>query len=675
MNENFINVKVDREERPDLDRQYMMYVQATTGSGGWPLNLFLTPNLVPFFGGTYFPPSDAISDNTGNKAGFPSILKLISEKWRDQPKTLENSGKKVVEQLRKAADIVPTGSDHGGDVTRIRSIQKAFLYLESSYDQQFAGFGPGPKFPMPGTISMLLRYWLLWKNLDRDAETPSLGELKQNFDGADGDEASLRAKWRETVAGGMKMANEALNIGLVTMKRMARGGIYDHVGGGFHRYTVDRAWTLPHFEKMLYDQAQLIKLYSEAYLIFEKDVEFKEVVYGCIKYLQERLLCCESGAFYSAEDADSLNLETNKTEEGIAVVWSDQEINELFKKENWTVDDIKVFKYHFTVLPRGNLLNLTKDPHLQDKNVLFKRSTTQVTAEKLSRPHDEVEGIIANGLEILGKYRKDCRPLPGRDEKIVSSWNGLMVSALVSAFRSFREDVHLKMAIKTADFLLDKMTFKNAESGRICLWRSYFNGISSKIEGFAEDYANVIGGLLELYQVTFDKKYLESAEALQESLDEMFRDKGGLGYFDSSHTSINDRLFRIKDDHDGVEPSANSVSAINCVKLNLLTGKKVYSDRFKQIVKLFTKRLDKEPQAMTTLISAIILDSAKPTLLSLNQKNETVLASIWDHFLPHVVIKMEAGPQTNEFTGHVCKGNTCSEPTSDSKLLLKQLGI
>lgn len=672
MNENFINIKVDREERPDLDRQYMMYVQATTGSGGWPLSIFLSPNLIPIFGGTYFAPKD--DEKFDGIPSFKSILEIISKRWADDWITLEKNGKGLVEQLKKAADIVPTGSDYGGNVVRIKSIQKAFLHLNQSFDSQFGGFGNGTKFPMPGTIGMLLRYWSLWKDLDREAQTqtPSLAELKQNFEGVTGDEATLKAMWKETIENGMKMAKQAREMALGTLKRMARGGIHDHVAGGFHRYTVDRAWTLPHFEKMLYDQAQLIKVYSEAYQVFDRDPEFEAVVTGAFDYVKECLFCPETGAFYSAEDADSLNKSTGKVEEGAFAVWSDEEVNSLLKESDWSVEDIKAFKYHYTILPRGNLFSLTPGSHLKELNVLIECTDIKVTAEKLNRPLEEIKKVLKDGLSILKETRKNSRAFPHRDEKIVTSWNGMMIGALSTASKVFGREEYLKIAEGVAEFIKNEIIHKD-EEGNLRLWRSFFDGKSSKIEGFAEDYSNLISALIELNQVTFNSEYLNLAEELQCTLDNLYRDKAGGGYYDSL-TGTNG-LFRIKDDHDGVEPSANSLIALNCLKLNSLTGKKVYTERFKQILRLFTKRLDKEPQGMTTLISAIIMDSAKPSLLTISQNSKgLVLDSIWRNFMPHLLIKMESEGD-GKYIGHVCKGNVCSEPIKEAETLLKHLCI
>jgi uncharacterized protein YyaL (SSP411 family) len=678
MNESFINIKVDREERPDLDRQYMMYVQATTGSGGWPLSVFLSPkSLVPIFGGTYFGPQDSAS--VGGRPSFKTILEIIAERWKSDPNTLEKTGEGLMKQIKRVADIVPTGSDHGGDVVRIKSIQKAFVHLSQIFDSQFGGFGSNTKFPMPGTVSMLLRYWSLWKDLDRATQFPSISELRQKFGTLSGDEASVRAMWQETLVNGMAMAEEAKKMVFTTLKHIARGGIHDHVAGGFHRYSVDRAWTLPHFEKMLYDQAQLIKLYSEAYLVFDRDPEFESLVKRAIEYVKERLLDVQGGAFYSAEDADSFDASLGKVEEGAFAVWSDKEINDILRNiSGWSTDKIKTFKYHYTILPNGNLFNLTLDSYLKTKNVLIERHEASETADKLGKPILEVNNTLQSGLDILYSHRNKNRAFPHRDEKIITAWNGLMIEALSVAARVFEADCngYLDMAFRCIEFIKTSLMYRDSD-GNLKLWRSYFDGKSSEIPAFAEDYACLISGLIELNQTLQfsprckDEDFLKLATDLQSTLDVFYRDKAGGGYYDSL-PSLHDGLIRIKDDNDGVEPSANSLSALNCMKLYSLTGKRVYLDNFKNIVKLFTKRLDKEPQAMTTLISAIILDSAKPSLLTLTKDPAMVLTELKRHFLPHLLVKLELDANSTT-VGHICKGNVCSASETDSSKLLKQI--
>ena len=641
MNENFINIKVDREERPDLDRQYMMYVQAITGSGGWPLNVFLTPTLIPFYGGTYFGPRE---DMKYGRPSFKSVLNTVVNKWKDDPRVLEQSGVQIIEQLKRIIEAAPTSFDHKNVINTSENytklIQKSFLYLKQSFDTKFAGFGTSTKFPMPGTVAMLLRYWSFYKDTD---ESEAM------------------------------MAKEAREISFATLKQMARGGIHDHVAGGFHRYTVDREWTLPHFEKMLYDQAQLIKLYSEAYLEFNRDLDFEAVAVGAINYAKERLWCPESKAFYSAEDADSFDRSSGKVEEGAFAVWTEEEIEKLFKATGWPEEDLKAFKCHYNIFPTGNLFNLTNDEHLKQSNVLIAKTDIEETAKKFNRSNRDIVNVLRSGRDILHEHRRTVRPYPNRDEKIVTSWNGMMIAALSVAYRVFGNEEYLKMAEGIADFIKTKMIFEN-EKLNLLLWRSFYDGKVSGIEGFAEDYAWVISGLIELHQVTFDANHLEMAEKLQSTLDALFRDEVGGGYYDG--LAGNEGLFRIKDNYDGVEPSANSLVALNCLRLNVLTGKLVYMERFEELINLFAERLDKNPQAMTTLISALIMNLSKPTLLTLIDGNSAavVLAKVNGSFLPHLLINI-ISKRDEDFIGQVCQNNVCHGTISDFETLYKKLGI
>ncbi len=645
-----------------------MYTQATSGAGGWPLNVFLTPTLKPFFGGTYF----GIEDASG-RPSFRSLLTLICGRWKGEAAELEASSGRVMEQLRKSTDFVAGGSDSNGDVTRIKSIQKAFLYFQESFDRDWGGFGAGAKFPMPGTIAMLLRYWSLWKELSSPKNPPSLAELQKQFGSSAGvDATKLRAMWDETVSGGLKMAGEALRMAQFTLLNIVRGGIRDHVDGGFHRYCVDRSWALPHFEKMLYDQAQLIHLLSEATLVMTDDSEFKAAIQEAINYCQSRLLDPESGLFYSAEDADSLT-STGEHEEGAHVTWTDEEVNKcLLEDAKWPSEDVKVFKYHYTILPRGNVSHVKSTG--APINVLRERANPRVTAEKLKRPLEEVTRILAEGKKDLFDRRCASRAHPHRDEKIVTSWNGMIIGALARASRTLQRPEYLEMAQRAASSLLKRGTF--TQDQLLCLYRVVGN---DGIPGFAEDYSCLIGGLIELYEADFNKEWLDYAVRLFSTLDELFRDKAAFGYYDTvkepSCASAPLGILRVKPDYDGVEPSANSQQALNALHLYLLQvpNSKTFLDRLRQIEKLFTrKRLDKLPQAMTTLVSAIILDASKPETLVLNGKpSEEIKQALDKQFRPNLVVKVEDNASGIATQGHLCRGSVCSAPTENILSLLE----
>jgi uncharacterized protein YyaL (SSP411 family) len=654
-----------------------LYTQATTGSGGWPLNVFLTPNLKPFFGGTYFG-----VDEAPGRPSFRSLLTLICGRWIGEAAELEMSSTRVLEKLRKSTDFVAGGSDSHGDVTRIKSIQKAFLYFQESFDREWGGFGQGAKFPMPGTIAMLLRYWSLWKELSSAKNPPTLAELRQQFPGNQ-DESKLRASWDETVKGGLKMASEALAMVQFTLFNIVRGGIRDHVGGGFHRYCVDRSWALPHFEKMLCDQAQLIHLLSEATLVMEDGSEFRVAVEEAISYCQARLLDASTGLFYAAEDADSLN-STGDHEEGAHVTWTDEEVNKCFLEDaKWPAEDVKVFKYHYTILPRGNISPLKSSSIV---NVLRERANPRVTADKLKRSLPEVIKILSEGKKVLFNYRMQTRTHPHRDEKIITAWNGMMIGALARASRTLQSPKYLQMAQKAATSLLRCATWTD-ERDLLCLYRVVGN---DRIPGFAEDYACLIGGLIELYEADFSSEWLTLASRLFATLDELFRDKAAFGYYDTMASSKAPLgILRVKPDYDGVEPSPNSQQALNALHLNLLRPSKCYLERLRQIEKLFTrKRLDKEPQAMTTLVSAIILDASKPGTLVLNGKPGSALKEALDgQFRPNLMVKVvevaeegdaekaesAEGVGKEASKGHLCRGNTCSASVEGTEAILDLL--
>jgi uncharacterized protein YyaL (SSP411 family) len=550
MNEHFICVKVDREERPDVDRLYMAFVQALTGRGGWPMSVWLTPELKPFFGGTYFPP-----ENRQGQIGFPSLLSQISQLWN------ESRGKIEQEAARSLAALQESARSDAGDAMGVNdSLIRASEYFLRTYDEQWGGFGSAPKFPRPSVIYFLLRQaWGMSKT-----------------DQAAGD------RIRGMVLG--------------TLDHMAAGGVHDHLGGGFHRYSVDREWHVPHFEKMLYDQAQLAVAYLEAWQVTGRG-EYASIVRDILGYVSREMSSPEGG-FYSAEDADSL-LEHGSCEhaEGAFFVWTKEEVDVVLE-----TGDAALFCEHYGVRPNGNV-DPSSDPHgeLTGKNVLMEQRTIAGTAAHLGIPVDAVAESLGRSRKILFDLRSK-RPRPHLDDKVLCAWNGLMISAFAKAGASLDEAgdrSYLETAEKAAVFLKTHLT--DPDSGE--LRRSWRDGNVLET-GFAEDYAFLIQGLLDLYEATFAIRWLQWAAELQKIMNRLFWDEEGGGYF-SSPAGDPHLLLRMKEDYDGAEPSANSVAALNLLRFSRMLGKEHAAQKAERILALSGRTLEGMPAAVPQLLVAI----------------------------------------------------------------------
>jgi len=665
-------------------------VQATTGSAGWPLSVFLTPQRVPFFGGTYF----GKESTSAQRPTFQSVLHMVADRWQNDAQSLLQMGLGTIEHLRRASEVPVAGSSRAGDVARMRAVHKTFMHLRQSFDGQYGGFGAGAKFAMPSALSMLLSYSILWKELAKSRTAPPLSELRRLAETlhrpiptttTHDDHATTKALWSDILEAGQTFATEAADMVHTTLMALANGGIHDHVAGGFHRYSVDRAWSLPHFEKMLYDQAQLIKVFCESWAARGRPVDspFMGVVRRTIAYCNEALLDGESGGYYAAEDADGFDASTGRVGEGFWATWTDAEVNQVLREAQWSDQQLKLFKYHFTILPRGNVRGAgAHDPLLLDKNVLVVRNPIEVSASKTGFAVADARALIARGLRLL-KERRGLRPRPHRDEKIIASWNGLMLSALATSARILHDQEYLLSAERLAQFIVGRLVVKQ-QHDNAPLWvlkRFMIDGsVVEDLDGFASDYAMVIAGLLDLHQASLKDEYLVAAEALQHSLDVLFRDKANFGYFSASRFPLREHdepLIATKDDSDGVEPSANSLAAWNCLRLHLLSGKKGYSERFKQILRLFTRHLDSEPQSMTALVSALIVDIMKPKLLVLNRhpSDDELAAQVFHvvraDFAPNILVTVTTQDDGKAFEGHVCQGTSCSAPTSSISSILK----
>ena len=546
LNRYFVSIKVDREERPDVDRVYMAFVQSTTGSGGWPMSVFLTPDLKPFLGGTYYPPDDRYG-----RPGFASLLTRIGEIWDENPGRILDQGSQFTQaieaHLREAQAIESSP-------LKLDWLENGYRQLASGYDPEEGGFTPAPKFPRPAVFNFLLRYWL------RNKKTNSLDMVE------------------------------------FTLRKMSRGGIYDHLGGGFHRYSVDGRWHVPHFEKMLYDQAQLVVAYTEVYQA-TGDPAFERVVRETLDYVLRDLTSPEGG-FYSAEDADSLpEPDAAEKREGAFYVWTQEELDRLL-----TPDESLAFRRMYGVEREGNIA-LASDPHreLAERNVLFLQNDAELVAKLTGKGEKEISQLISTARQKLKSIR-DQRPRPHLDDKIVTAWNGLMISGFAKAFQVFREERYLAAAQRAGEFVQGNLY-------RSRLLRSY-RGTAGATCGFAEDYAFLIQGLLDLYEADFDVRWLRWAGELQVQMNALFADPRG-GYF-STEEGAPDILFRMKEDHDGAEPSANSVAAMNLARLARIFDRKEFQHSAARIVGAFHPSLDRMPAALPQMLAALDASITEP---------------------------------------------------------------
>ncbi|HET9376245.1 MAG TPA: thioredoxin domain-containing protein [Chthoniobacterales bacterium] len=624
LNRYFVSIKVDREERPDVDRVYMLFVQSTTGSGGWPMSVFLTPQLQPFLGGTYYPPEDRYG-----RPGFSTLIQRLAGIWQQHQDKVIDQGQQFTRALTEA--LAKKGAEPA-DSVRSEWLETAYRQIASGFDPEEGGFGSAPKFPRPAQFDFLFRYW---------ARTGS---------------------------------SSPLDMTLFTLRKMAAGGMYDQLGGGFHRYSVDERWHVPHFEKMLYDQAQLVSIYTAAYQI-TRDTLFARVVDETLAYLA-RDLAAPEGGFYSAEDADSLpSSNASEKKEGAFYVWTDSEINSVLSP-----DESLVFRRSYGVEKAGNV-RPASDPQgeLSGQNVLFRQNDTELVAKLTGKSSSDVEKLLASARKKLFQTRSG-RPRPHLDDKIIVAWNGLVLSALAHAYQVFRNAEHLQQAQKTAGFIRDRLY-----AGR--LLRSYRQGPST-VPGFAEDYAFLIQGLLDLYEADFDYQWLRWAIELQGEFEKRFADPAG-GFFNTEGDAT-DILFRLKDDHDGAEPSANSVAAMNLIRLSRILGRSDFELSAKRAVGSFQEMLDSHPVAMPQMLGAVdalLSDPIQIVIATHSPADDPLLRVAQVAYQPRRILlqggETEIAQQVPELRGmdlidgrsaaYVCRNFACELPITEPKVLAEEL--
>ena len=642
MNREFVNIKVDREERPDVDRVYMTFVQATTGGGGWPMSVWLTPDLKPFVGGTYFPPEDRFG-----QPAFKSVLERIASAWKENHDKIVEQGGKIVDALRESQS---TATAEGKINAAI--LDTAYRQLDRNYDPKEGGFGNAPKFPRPVTLNFLTRFYA------RDPKSES--------------------------------GKHALEMTLFTLRKMAAGGMHDHIGGGFHRYSVDRYWHVPHFEKMLYDQAQLAIAYLDAFQV-TRDQRYESVARDILDYVA-RDMTSKEGGFFSAEDADSPVVAGighpghTKTAEGAFYTWTKDEIDAALG------DAAEIFDFHYGVQPHGNAPE-GSDPQdeFRGKNILIERHTIAETAHHFEKTEEQVANLLAQNRAKLFSIRAK-RPRPHLDDKIIAAWNGLMISAYARAAQILDEPRYLEIATRATKFLRTNLYEEKSK----LLYRNYRGG-RSDIEGFADDYAFVTQGLLDLYEASFDAEWLKFAVQLQETQDRLFFDEKNGGYFSTSGKDESVFL-RMKDDNDGAEPAASSVAALNLLRLAQIRDDPAAAgaDRARKTIDAFAATLSHFPSAMPQMLVALDYSLSKPRQIVIAGKKDApetkaLLREVHRHFLPKTVVFLADGAEGQKYldekneairamspidgkpAAYVCENFTCKAPVTDPKALSELL--
>ena len=567
LNEHFVAIKVDREERPDVDRVYMAYVQAMTGQGGWPLSAWLTPELKPFYGGTYFPP-----ENRQGRAGFPAILEAIARGWREERDKLVAEGERAIGALRDyyAGERGGGGPAGAADERALveaagTAFEKGFEHFSENFDPQHGGFGGAPKFPRASNLSFLFRV------------------------------AALQGLESE-------MGGEALRLAGATLRAMARGGIHDHVGGGFHRYAVDEGWFVPHFEKMLYDQAQIAMNCLEARQA-TGDERFAWMARDIFDYVA-RELSSPAGGFYTAEDADSL-IAPGRPEhaEGAFYVWTAPELKTVLG------GDFEFFAAHYGVEESGNVPSqLDPQGELRGKNILVQKQSLAQTAQRFSLGLEEANTRLLSSLAAVRQARA-ARPRPHLDDKVLTANNGLMISALAKAQQVLGPEgaVDYRRPARAAAEFVERELYDEARGILFRTWRE----TKGATEGFAEDYAFFIQALLDLYETTFEIRWLQWADRLQAKMDELFWDDDRGGYFNSA---ANDPsiVLRLKEDYDGAEPAASSVAALNLLRLGAMWHDEGRRQRGRRTIDAFRGQWSRAPHAMPQMLCALELALEPP---------------------------------------------------------------
>jgi uncharacterized protein YyaL (SSP411 family) len=601
MNELFVNIKVDREERPDLDEIYMNAVQMMTGRGGWPMTMFLTPEGKPFYGGTYFPPEDRY-----NVPGFPKILRGVANAYHKQPQDVENSVKEILARLERMSRSVESAEPFEPDI-----IVRGAEQLMQAHDSQHGGFGQAPKFPNAGVFELFLRAYHRSKN------------------------------------------RRFLDVIAFTLTKMADGGIYDHLGGGFHRYSVDEKWLVPHFEKMLYDNAQLVRIYAQVYRI-TGEPQFKRVVEETVDYILREMLQPEGG-FYSTQDADSEGVE------GKFFVWSPEELKRILGE-----DKAEIFARMYDVSEQGNFEN---------ENILHPILTPEQASKYFNLGIDHILSLVAEAKQKLFAEREK-RIKPFRDEKLITAWNGLMLSGLAEAIEITGNEEYQRAAMRSVKFIFSKM-FRDGRP-----LHTYKDGVA-KLPGYLDDYAFLAAGLLDLFEATFDRSlFARTRELVDIMLGEFWDDEdGAFFYTGKSHERL---ISRAKPAFDASIPSGNSIAAQLLLRLYHYTSHEDYLKKAEVILRSYSDAMAAQPFGLAHMLGAVDFYLEKPKeIVVVGQKDDGAAAELLDGvhtiYLPNRTLQL-VGPNESLYsiapalqgkgqvhgkaTAYVCHNFTCSVPVT-----------
>jgi uncharacterized protein YyaL (SSP411 family) len=614
LNEHFVSIKVDREERPDVDKIYMTFVQSTTGSGGWPMSVFLTPDLKPFFGGTYFPP-----DARHGRPSFLQLLEQIAGLWRERKTEIVASA----DQLHARLELITSRDAKENFPLTPEILQRALETFKEAYDATNGGFGGAPKFPQPSIPSFVLR-------------------AAKRF----GDD-------------------EAAKMVLHTCDRMNAGGIHDQLGGGFARYAVDAEWLVPHFEKMLYDNAQLAQLYLDAHLVSKSEIGnrkseiYADTVRDILDYVL-RDMTHLAGGFFSAEDADS------EGHEGKFYCWTKDELSKLL-----TVEEFNVAAKYFGITAEGNFVDHSHPTPLAGQNVL------SIVEPKISAGD---ETLLASAKNKMSAVRAK-RIRPHLDDKILASWNGLMLGAFARASAVLGDEKYRAAAEKNLVFIRENLWDEKSKS----LFHRWRDGERDNVQ-LLEDYAFQLSGVIELYEATLEPAHLDFAIELADAMLAKFYDAANGGFWQSLG-GAGDLILRVKDDYDGAEPSGNSVATLALLKLTAITGRDDFKIAAEATLQLFASRLQQQPAALAFMLHALDFWLDEPRRVVIAGENgsaefQKLLRAAHSIYQPNKIVLGNSGAvepfaktlsAKKVATVFVCTGNACQPPTSDAKILREQL--